>query len=187
VLLDLLVCADAVTPLGAPPGARCDAVGHCAPRARRAGPFRCDATGCEQRRPRLPDDGTWECVDLDGAVVCHGGEPAAGVWPGPADEGWECGERKGTPRERVCVDLSPDFPDDQPGSWTCQFTHDRGERRRCQPGPGPALGARCDRTQGCMTGDRCLDGHCVPRRRPVGCWLDQDCGAGATCLRGACL
>src|SRR5687767_884679 len=38
----------------------------CEDRALRAGPFVCSGQSCVQAQPRLPDDGEWECVDLDG-------------------------------------------------------------------------------------------------------------------------
>jgi hypothetical protein len=133
-----------------------------APERPRGGPFRCAAAVCEQGQPRLPDDGEWECVELDGAVVCRGGVPAAGVVAGPPDPGWRCGVRRGS-SERLCVDDAPELPG--PG-WRCRFTHEHGERRLCRedasaPPPPP------------------------PPRDPPSCWIDRDCGSG-TCRRGSC-
>jgi hypothetical protein len=135
----------------------------------------CAAGSCEQRVPRLPDDGEWECVDLDGVVVCRGGVPAAGVVAGPPDPGWTCGTRRGSggPRpassgpDRICVDLAPELPDGAARGWRCRFTHDHGERRLCRADPAAAPPAP----------------EPLP---PPSCWIDPDCGAG-TCRRGSCV
>lgn len=133
-----------------------------APERPRAGPFVCDAGVCEQRVPRFPDDGEWECAELDAVVVCRGGVPAAGVVAGPPDLGWRCGVRRGT-SERLCVDDAPELPG--PG-WRCRFTHDRGERRVCRADPGAPQPA-------------------PPSRAVPSCWIDRDCESGA-CRRGSC-
>src|SRR6266567_425961 len=104
-------------------GAPC--VGAAARRAR-GGRFRCAGDACEQAAPAMPDDGEWECVDLDGAVVCRGGIAPAGVVAGPADPGWRCGARRGS-TDRICVDLAPDLPDGAARGWRCSFSHERGE------------------------------------------------------------
>jgi len=153
------------------------------------GPWRCEASTCEERQPRQPDDGTWECADLDGAVVCHGGAPPAGVVAGPPDVGWMCGPRRGSAAgtDRVCVDYSPDFPSGDARGWRCAFTHEHGERRVCRRDESaPAIGAPCDDARGCKPGDRCLDRRCVPPRPQPSCWIDKDCGV-AKCFRGSCV
>src|SRR5688572_11068678 len=121
----------------------------------RGGPFVCENDRCEQRYPRLPDDGQWECVDLDGVALCRGGAPPAGVASGPPDRGWRCGARR-TSGEKICVALSPAFPDDR-SHWRCAFEHRGGERRICVRSPG------------------------APRPTPLlssgapECWIDTDC------------
>ena len=114
----------------------------------------------------MPDDGELECVDLDGAVVCRGGAPAAGVVPGPPDPGWTCGARRGSV-DRICVDATPELPEGATRGWRCRHTHERGERRVCRADPA-APGPKAER---------------LP---PPSCWLDKDCGAGV-CRRGSCV
>jgi hypothetical protein len=78
-------------------GFRCVGRGRertCFDRARDVGAFVCDGSTCTQPHPRLPDDGEWTCIDDGGAVVCAGGEPAAGVAGKGADAAWICGERR---------------------------------------------------------------------------------------------
>lgn len=139
---------------------------------------------CVQRFPRRPDDGEWECVELEGIVNCRGGERAAGVVAGPRDRGWICrGERPAH-----CVDLAPDRPDGV-GSWRCRFEGAREGARVCERSARPGVGDRC------LTGDsgacpadmRCASGVCVPLVAPApACWIDADCGAGKRCVRGTC-
>jgi hypothetical protein len=176
-LLDVEVCGDTVR-AAAP-----------APRPG-GGPWACDAGRCEQRMARQPDDGNWECADLDGVVVCHGGTAAAGVAPGPPDPGWICGQRRGARAaavDRVCVDLTPDFPDGQPRGWRCSARHEDGENRSCRrAAAAPALGAACAAPAACKPGDRCLDGRCVLERPQPDCWIDPDCDAPRRCRRGTC-
>lgn len=135
-----------------------------APRA--AGRFRCEAGKCRQEQPRLPDTGEWRCADRGHVVWCAGGEAAAGVVQGPPVAGYRCGERWGSPGERVCIDAHPDYPEGQAENVRCSFDQERGLARVCRQGepwrgPELALGA-------------------LPA-----CWLDRDCPSGA-CDRGAC-
>jgi hypothetical protein len=157
--------------------------------SRRGGPFACTAGGsCEQRHPALPDDGEWECVELHGAVICHGGEAAAGVIAGPPGPGWTCGGPVAQ-RGRICVDYAPDRPDR--GRWTCRFDQRRGVRRSCvavavgrEP---PILGGACD-PGGCPPGAICARGRCVPPAAPSpACWFDADCEEGSACVLAACV
>ena len=200
-------------------GWRCDGSGGsrvCEERSRNAGSWDCEGRRCVQRRPRMPDDGEWECVDVGGIVYCRGGLAAAGVVAGAADRGWMCGSRprareeregreereareekpetRGTdaksarPVERVCVDFSPDLPP-LPGVFHCRFQY---------PGPGPervcddqTTGARpgdaCASARDCPSGLGCTGGRCLPSRPDVGCWLDVDCGGSrARCRWGTC-
>jgi hypothetical protein len=173
----------------APPlGWRCVGTGDgrtCEPRAKRGGPFVCAGGRCEQRYPRLPDDGQWECIDFDGAIMCRGGGPAAGVVASPLDRGWTCGARRGAPSERICVDFSPDLPDG--AGWRCWIEHSGGERRLCVHEDGhPRLSGRCDVARGCGLGRACVSGRCVPLLPRPACWLDTDCGAGSACRDGSC-
>jgi hypothetical protein len=157
-------------------------------RAMAAGRFVCDGASCEQRHPRMPDDGEWQCSDSGGATVCAGGEAAAGVAPARAEPGWFCGQRRGaTPPERVCVDLSPDFPDGNMDSWRCQTLYDGPVRRICgRETPGRTLGVACDARRLCVDGSRCIDGWCIPERPAPSCRLDADCERGR-CRFGSCL
>src|SRR5262245_17950136 len=92
----------------------------------------------------MPDDGEWECIDLSGAVRCHGGEPASAVVAGPPEAGWLCGPRAQGPRgpEKLCVDFAPDFPP-SPGPWQCRFDHQHGEKRICKAATTTGLGDHC--------------------------------------------
>jgi len=130
----------------------------------------------------MPDDGDWECVDLDGAVVCRNGSPPAGVPTGAGDPGWVCAtSSRGEP---VCVDLSPDHPDDR--AWRCYFDSRDGVRRYCalQEADAAALGQACDEMP-CAVGLQCVDGRCAPDQLPTAtCWVDADCDG--VCRLGSC-
>jgi hypothetical protein len=146
-------------------------------------PFACSAQSCEQRHPRLPDDGEWECLDMAGASVCRGGDPPAGVTAGPADRRWTCGARGD---ERVCVDLRGDVPDGAATGWRCRYENGPRPRRLCARDPlAHQLGDPCDPARPCVDGATCRDGRCAaPPPRPS-CWLDSDCASGA-CRFGSC-
>ena len=92
-------------------GFRCWGIGparQCEDRGWQSDAFACGAELCTQKTPRLPDDGEWECADLDGVVLCHGGRAPAAVVTGAPDVGWRCGPRRGVEGDRVCVDFAPD-------------------------------------------------------------------------------
>lgn len=186
------VCGiDRVLPDLATPGAwRCRGAGEerrCVVRRRGAGAFACTDTTCTQAQPRLPDASFWECIDDEGIVVCRGGEPASGVFPADPDPGWTCGERRGEP-QRICVDLSPDLPNDDARGWRCHFEHSAGEKRLCvRDEAAPAVAAPCTETSACTRGTVCAGGRCLPLRIDPACWLDRDCGDGRWCRFGACL
>lgn len=145
--------------------------------------FTCNDARCTQRHPRMPDDGEWECADLDGVVVCRGWAQAAGVVKAPPDLGWHCGARAGTEHERVCVDLAPDRPPHEP--WNCSFQHEsEGAPRLCQRGGAGPLGREC--AGGCPFGSVCAADRCLPLEPAPGCWIDKDCGAGKKCAHGSC-
>jgi hypothetical protein len=173
-----------------PLGYRCTGSGaerRCEDRARTAPLFRCEGRICEQRPPRLPDDGEWECADMSGAVVCRGGTPPAGVPPGAAATGFACGPRPGTDGEALCVDLSPDFPDGHPRGWRCRFDAAHGAIRICERDPAAhQLVDPCDAAHPCIDGAVCSGGVCLPRRHVPPCWLDTDC-ADSVCRFGACV
>ena len=165
----------------------------CASRAASAPAFACDGDRCEQRHPRMPDAGEWQCTDSAGATVCMGGERAAGVAPAPApsqpsDAGWFCGARRGgDPGSRVCVDLSPDFPDGRARGWRCRTLYDGPARRVCErDAAAHTLAQACDPGHPCVDGSRCAEGWCVPERPAPGCWLQTDC-PGGRCRFGSCL
>jgi hypothetical protein len=164
----------------------------CTSRATSAPAFACDGSRCEQRHPRMPDDGEWQCTDSAGATVCMGGERAAGVAPGPApdrsDAGWFCGARRGgDPGSRLCVDLSPDFPDGRARGWRCRTLHDGPARRVCERDAAVhTLAETCDPGHPCVDGSRCAEGWCVPERPAPSCWLQTDC-PGGRCRFGSCI
>ena len=150
--------------------------------------FTCAAIHCEQRHPRMPDAGEWQCMDSAGATLCTGGERAAGVAPSAGAPGWFCGPRRGgDPGTRVCVDLSPDFPDGQAHGWRCRTVYDGPARRTCDRDPDAhTLAERCDPRHPCVDGARCTDGWCVPERPAPACWQQEDC-PGGRCRFGSCL
>jgi hypothetical protein len=159
--------------LGALAALGCDG-GASAPRAApephlsQASAFVPAGDGWSQRHVRLPDDGEWRCAELDGVVLCAGGEPAAGVVSAGAASGYRCGERRGSPRrERVCVDPTPDYPPGEPSRYRCRFSSVHGLTRECQPRQSGAavVVAR------------------LPARAPD-CWLDADCTG--RCEHGFC-
>lgn len=166
-------------------GWRCGGVGSartCEDRALETDAFACRGDVCTRQHPRLPDDGEWECAELDGAVLCHGGGTAAGTVPGPADPAWLCGPRRGAPGERICVDFSPDRPELGAGA-ACRFEYLPGRAQRtCRRGAEPALGRACG---ACPAGMACAGGRCLPLPPSPECWLDADCGGGV-CLLGSC-
>jgi hypothetical protein len=151
-----------------------------------ASPFRCGPAGCTQAHPRLPDDGEWECLDMAGAAICRGGDPAAGVVPGPPDPGWACGARaRGS--ERVCVHLSPEFPEGGAAGWRCRYDHAPAPVRACvRDGAAHNLGDRCAPDRPCVDGALCAEGRCAAPALVPGCWLDGDCASGR-CRFGTCL
>jgi hypothetical protein len=167
-------------------GWRCSGSGAtrvCEDRALESDDFDCKPDGCTQRRPRMPDDGEWECADIQGVVICHGGGAAAGTVPGPADPAWICGARRGKPGERVCVDFSPDRPSRRE-LGDCRFDYEPERPLRfCRRGE-PGLGRACSGA-GCVAGSVCAGGHCLPLQPKPECWLDADCGRGV-CALGSC-
>ena len=180
-------------PAGAAPraGWRCDGMRDarvCEDRRRNAGAFDCEGATCVQRRPRMPDDGQWDCVDLDGVAYCREAGEAAGVSAGAPDLGWTCGARRGH-GERICVDLSPDLPDlpNVAGPWKCRFEHVIDEQRVCVRSEQPRVGGPCADGGACPAGASCIGGVCLPPRPQPACWFDADCGAGSTCRWGSCV
>jgi hypothetical protein len=128
---------------------------------------------------------------MAGAVICAGGERAAGVVAGPPDPAWICGARRGqavrdTIGPRICVDFAPDFPDGKMAGWRCRTENNPGGARVCERAPGVAtLADACDRARPCVDGARCVSGRCVPERPAPSCWLDSDC-PGSACRFGTC-
>jgi hypothetical protein len=178
-----------------PLGWRCAGAGAaraCRDRGRDAPPFVCAGTHCRQRPPRLPDDGDWSCADMSGAVVCVGGAAPAGVAAAAAAPGWFCDERRardeaGDASARVCVDLSPDYPDGEPARWRCHFDNAPAPVRVCQGAAEPrAVGAACAADAACPAGTACVSGRCLPPRPSPGCWSDRDCAAPERCQLGSC-
>ncbi|HWP06843.1 MAG TPA: Ig-like domain-containing protein [Polyangiaceae bacterium] len=126
--------------------------------------FECDAGACVQRHTRLPDDGEWRCAELDGVVLCAGGEPASGVVAGPPERAFRCGQRPNG--ERVCVNAAPDYPPGGRERYACRFDAEQGATRACREHTtvAPVLAA-------------------IPSSAPD-CWLDRDCSG--RCDRGYC-
>lgn len=155
------------------------------PALRSAPPFRCGASLCAQSHPRLPDSGEWRCAESERVVWCAGGEPAAGVVPGPLDPGYRCGQRFGAGHdERVCIDEAPDYPPPHAARERCYFSQERGIERLCKPGaasdPRPlSPGA----LPACWLGKDCRSGQCD--RGTCRCTSDADCERG-TCQLGVC-
>jgi len=132
-------------------------------RPRAASRFHAKNGQFRQEHPRLPDTGEWRCAERGKVVWCAGGQAAAGVVRGPADRGYRCGPRWGTPGERVCIDQHPDYPGD---GYECKMEEELGVARICR-----LAGA---------TSTRPLPTSAVPA-----CWLDRDCPT-QHCDRGAC-
>ena len=154
-------------------------------------PFVCSGDRCVQRYPRLPDDGQWTCSDMGGAAVCSGGDPPAGVPLNVADRAWTCGQRRGDAgprgeRERVCVDLAPDFPGGAAHGWRCHYASNEGIVRVCDRDlTAHAIGDACDARAPCLDGLRCISGRCTPDPPSPSCILDRDCD-DAVCRFGSC-
>jgi hypothetical protein len=148
-------------------------------------PFNCRDGICVQAHPRLPDDGEWECLDMGGASICRGGDPPAGVVPGPPDPRWTCGLRAGG-SERICVELHGDLPDQAAPGWRCDYQSSPRPVRRCRRDPtAHGLGDACTPGQPCLDGATCAGGRCVAPQAVPSCWLDGDCPGGA-CRFGSC-
>jgi len=127
-------------------------------------------------------------MDSGGATICAGGTRAAGVAPARPEPGWFCGARRGGEAgARVCVDLSPDFPDGHARGWRCHTLYDGVPRRACDRAPeAHTLGDPCDARRPCVDGSRCAGGWCVPERPAPACWQQEDC-PGGRCRFGSCL
>jgi hypothetical protein len=135
----------------------------------------------------MPNDGEWECADLAGVVVCHGGERAAGVAPGASDPGFVCGARSHGSKERVCVDTSPDFPTGTPRAERCAFEPHDGVVRICERNTSAhGITDACSPAKPCVSGLSCVAARCVPRKPAPSCLLDKDCDHGA-CRFGSCM
>jgi hypothetical protein len=179
-------------PSGSTPasGFRCGGVGServCEDRSRNASPFQCGTQRCLQTRPRLPDDGEWDCVEISGVVFCHSRGSVAGMEAGPMDLGWQCGARRGSSSgERICIDLDADRPSD-PARQRCRYEpHFGAPQRSCTSAQTPLVGRACGPSRACPVGSDCSAGLCLPERPEPACWLDRDCGDGAQCVLGSC-
>jgi hypothetical protein len=177
-----------------PPGGwRCGGDGRervCEDRSRNASSFDCGTQRCLQARPRMPDDGEWECVEISGVVFCHSRGTVAGMQAGPMDLGWLCGPRRGAaPGERVCVDFDADRPSSAQVATAqrCRFEPRFGApARSCTADATLRVGSPCSPGSACPDGSRCSAGLCLPDRPEPGCFFDRECGAGARCVFGSC-
>lgn len=179
-------------PAPTPLGFRCSGSGPtrtCTPREASAAVFACDLATCTQRYARQPDEGEWTCSDYAGVAVCVGSERAAGVSSTGTDPGWICGARRGARDRlgaRVCVDLSPDFPEGRAAGLRCRWSYDCGAARVCVRDPqAHAVGDACDAARPCVAGALCVGARCVPPWPRPSCALDADCESGA-CRFGSC-
>jgi hypothetical protein len=178
--------------LAPPQGWRCGGTGRdrvCEDRARNGGGFDCGTQRCLQARPRMPDDGEWECVEISGVVYCHSRGEGAGMPAGPRDLGWLCGARHGgAAGERVCVDFDADRPPStQAGEPHCRFEPRFGApQRSCTPTRALQVGSACSPPRACPDGSRCLEDLCLPERPEPSCFFDRDCGQGGRCVFGSC-
>lgn len=161
-------------------------------RPRVASPFSCDGGVCEQERPRQPDDGEWECGEGTGVTVCRGGLMAAGVSHGSPDGRWLCGDHRvedAGAYPRVCVDFSPETPGaerDAGAGWSCRYAYvSNMPVRRCAQSQSTRVGDRCA-SGACPPGSACVSERCVPPKPDVGCFFDDECGAGRACTFGSC-
>ncbi len=182
---------------GAEAGFRCVGLGKervCASRQRPGAAFECKGDVCVQRSPYLPDEGEWDCAVLGGISVCVGGERPAGVMPTGKTPGWLCGKRSGvgdsgTLGVEICLDLSPEFPDNDGGGWVCHFSAEQGIRKVCRRGQEKYVSEACQSPADCIAGTRCVSSYCLPPRPTPNCYLPRDCPSGrcefGTCRGGA--
>jgi hypothetical protein len=174
-------------------GWRCGGAGAartCEARSGNAGLFECGTQRCLQARPRMPDDGEWECVEISGVVFCRSRGRAAGMDEGPADLGWLCGARRaGAEGERICVDLDPERPlAPNAARRHCRYELAWGTQvRSCTAGSSLIAGSPCRDASACPHDTQCNAGVCLPARPAPACWLDRDCGEGARCAFGSCV
>jgi len=179
-------------------GWRCDGTGAtrvCEDRRHDSSAFACDAVGsCVQPEPRMPDDGEWECVDIDGVAYCHRTALASAVVPGPPDLGWLCGRRlRSSANEPICVDLSPDRPDAR--GWRCTFQYSNFYPTRvCVRSDASIVGGTCAAgstaaASACPANAACVGGVCMPPEPSPNCWIDSDCDRdkGERCRWGTCM
>lgn len=174
-------------------GWRCTGSGEqrtCRDRSEDAAEFHCTGDVCIQPHARVPDAHEWTCADAGGASLCLSKALASGVVSTPVDAGFICGSRRiqrSKSGERICIDLSPDFPNGQPHDWNCHFEHETGVTRVCRHQPSAALGDACEHSRpACPDGANCIEGHCLPQRAAPACWLDRDCES-KTCRFGSCI
>ena len=174
-------------------GWRCGGEGHervCEDRGRNASGFDCGTQRCLQARPRMPDDGEWECVEISGVVFCHSRGDGAGMQAGPMDLGWLCGPRRGgAAGERICVDFDAERPSSSQAGMEhgCRFEPHFGmPQRSCTPARTLQVGSPCSPSSACPDGSRCSAGSCLPDRPEPACFFDRDCGGAARCVFGSC-
>ena len=119
-----------------------------APPAPARGPaFTCAADHCEQRHPRMPDAGEWQCMDSAGATICMGGERARPAWrPRPPTHAGSAVRAAAASRARASASICrPTFPmAARADGVAARCTTDR-PRRACDRDPGAhTLAETCD-------------------------------------------
>ena len=124
-----------------------------------------------------PMTGPGSVEDVAGVVACRGHAKTAGSPEGKPDPGWVCGPRHGHPKERVCLDFSPDLPPGG-GPWTCHFEHEAGASGRvCVKKASAHVGQKCAAAP-CPIGTGCVEDRCLPESLKTECWGDKDCPSG---------
>ncbi len=158
----------------------------CVARSLHGAPFECEEKRCAQRPVRAPDNSEWECVEMEGVVVCRFHADAAGIASGALDPAFLCAPRRGS-AERICVDFSPDLPPRFP-AFKCSVRYEAGGAVRvCSASKEPRVGGACSARAPCPRDAACVEGRCLPPRPSPACWLDEDCAPAGRCRWGSCL
>jgi hypothetical protein len=118
-------------------------------------------TTCTDTTPNVPDDGTWDCFDVDGKTVCYGSGDS------PGSGGWIC-QTDDVGRARC--ENPPDYPPDQPGSGTWICWYDDVGYRVCSDAPPLPPGNECVYGQRKWCDGATYCGWGILECRPDGTW-----------------